>query len=277
MSGYISANEQELNSKDKERYKAYYCGLCRTLSEKYGNAGKAAISYDMAVLIMLLSDLYDCRAVFSDRLCLMHPGRHKNTQTDDIAAYAADMNMILSCYRYRNDYYETHDLISLLNMKHTERILLKLEDEYQLKCANIKCALDNIKMLNERGCTDIDMQAGSFGKVLGEVCAYRCDEWQDGLYGMGYQLGRFTYILETYADIDDDIRNKRFNPLAAAYTETGFEQYICDILTEAASKTAEYFEMMPLAENADILRNVIYSGIWSRYRNISEQRKRTAV
>ena len=32
MFGYVTANEPELKVKDYHKYKAYYCGLCQTLT-----------------------------------------------------------------------------------------------------------------------------------------------------------------------------------------------------------------------------------------------------
>lgn len=39
MFGYIMIDKPELKVKEFSRYKAYYCGLCRTLKEEYGFRG----------------------------------------------------------------------------------------------------------------------------------------------------------------------------------------------------------------------------------------------
>jgi hypothetical protein len=41
------------------RYQAYYCGLCRTLKERYGDLGRLTLSNDMTFLLILLSSLYE--------------------------------------------------------------------------------------------------------------------------------------------------------------------------------------------------------------------------
>ena len=46
MFGYVTANEPELKVKDFQRYKAYYCGLCHILKEKYGHVGQLTLTYD---------------------------------------------------------------------------------------------------------------------------------------------------------------------------------------------------------------------------------------
>ena len=40
MFGYVTIHEPELKVKDLNKYKAYYCGLCRVLKEEYGFMGQ---------------------------------------------------------------------------------------------------------------------------------------------------------------------------------------------------------------------------------------------
>ena len=47
MFGYITTNPTELPKERNERYQAFYCGLCHTLWKRYGNLGRATLSYDM--------------------------------------------------------------------------------------------------------------------------------------------------------------------------------------------------------------------------------------
>ena len=59
MYGYISINRQALSDEEYERYKAYYCGLCRALRERNGQLSRFTLSYDMTVAYLLLSALYE--------------------------------------------------------------------------------------------------------------------------------------------------------------------------------------------------------------------------
>ena len=57
MFGYVTIHEPELKVKDLNKYKAYYCGLCRVLKEDYGFMGQMTLTYDMTFAIILLSSL----------------------------------------------------------------------------------------------------------------------------------------------------------------------------------------------------------------------------
>ena len=54
MFGYVMANRPELKIREYDRYRAYYCGLCRALKKEYGLLGRLTLNYDMTFLVMLL-------------------------------------------------------------------------------------------------------------------------------------------------------------------------------------------------------------------------------
>ena len=59
MFGYITINREELKMKDFDRYRGYYCGICRELKEHYGERARMTLTYDMTFLAVLLSGLYE--------------------------------------------------------------------------------------------------------------------------------------------------------------------------------------------------------------------------
>lgn len=48
--GYIKPNIPELRVREKARYDAWYCGLCRRLGARYGTAARALLSFDCTFL-----------------------------------------------------------------------------------------------------------------------------------------------------------------------------------------------------------------------------------
>jgi hypothetical protein len=44
-----------------------------------------------------------------------------------------------------------------------------------------------------------------------------------------------------------------------------FEEYCFNILTMMMASSATSFECLPIVENSELLRNIIYSGVWTRY------------
>ena len=68
-------------------------------------------------------------------------------------------------------------------------------------------------------------------------------------------------------DRADDRKRGNFNPLEIRNEEDGEEQesFIRDVLEMLIGEAASFFEMLPLEKDLDLLRNVLYSGVWQRY------------
>ena len=79
-----------------------------------------------------------------------------------------------------------------------------------------------------------------------------------------------------YEDLKKDEKNDSYNPLR--YLEINDEQefeVLCRLMmTSMLSECAKSFERLPILLHADILRNIIYSGIWSKYEYIQLKKKK---
>ena len=54
-----------------------------------------------------------------------------------------------------------------------------------------------------------------------------------------------------------------------------FEQDCQQILKMMMAETSKVFEQLPILEDAEILRNILYAGVWTRYGQIRCRRKET--
>ncbi|MGE4486175.1 MAG: DUF5685 family protein, partial [Oscillospiraceae bacterium] len=73
MFGYVIANRENLNEEQRSRYRAYYCGICRSLREYHGIGSGLIVSYDMTFLVMLLTSLYEPETGTGNERCSVHP------------------------------------------------------------------------------------------------------------------------------------------------------------------------------------------------------------
>ena len=120
----------------------------------------------------------------------------------------------------------------------------------------------------------IDTLAGLFGRVMGEIMAVREDEWAESLRRLGFFLGKFIYICDAYEDVEADIKKGTPNPLKHRYGNPDFEEESKTILMMMMSECCREFEKLPILENVEILRNILYSGVWCRYEAAREKRMR---
>ena len=116
------------------------------------------------------------------------------------------------------------------------------------------------------------MAAGLTGEMLGEIFAWRNDEWSSDLRRMGFYLGKFIYLMDAYEDLEQDLKKGCYNPFLHLSKEPDFEEKAEHILTMMMANCCRAFERLPILSYTDILRNILYSGVWTRYNLVKQKR-----
>lgn len=272
MFGYIVVNRPELRIREFDVYHSYYCGLCRVLKKKYGRVGQMTLSYDMTFVLMLLSGLYEPETECGRSRCIMHPGKKHEYRCNELTEYVADMNMLLAQYKCLDDWKDDKKRLRLLTARILGRRTGESRRRYAHRLEQISAAMEELSRAEEQGETDLDKMAGCFGRVMALVVAWRRDEWESSLQRLGFYLGKFVYLLDAYEDIEEDLKKGLYNPLRERYGEPDFELSCRDILTMMMSACCREFEQLPILDNVEILRNILYSGVWSRYETVRKRR-----
>jgi len=273
MFGYIMINKPELKIKDFESYRSYYCGLCEALKRRHGFLGRAMLTYDMTFLVMLLSDLYDAEDAERCCRCMMHPFHKHCERKNQTSDYCADMTVLLSYHKCMDDWQDEKKLSRLLLAKLLKPKMKKAAALYPEKAAFIEKKLNQLAIVENAKNTPIDKVAKVFGEIMAEVFIYRDDFWKDELYKIGFYLGKFIYLLDAYEDIEKDLKSGDYNPFRSLYENEGFDEQVLQLMMLMMGECTDAFERLPLVEHAEILRNILYSGVWVRYSQVKEKRE----
>jgi len=260
MFGYVTINPNALGEEDKQRYQALYCGLCRQLSKSHGAAGRMTLTYDMVFLSMLLSSLYKEEEIKGVQRCPMHPLKPKPYIQSPATEYAADLSVVLAYYKCMDDWNDDHNVIALGQSKLLKECVKKAGIRYPRQCAAVASGIKRLGEIEQSGEINPDIPANCFGNMMGELFV-REDVWEPALRRMGAALGRFVYLMDAANDLRDDIRKKRYNPLTAQ-TDTDFEPMLTMLIGECTRE----FEKLPLERDGNIMRDILYSGVWMRFR-----------
>lgn len=272
MFGYIIVNKAEMKYKEFDVYHSYYCGLCRKLKEKYGVWGQLSLSYDMTFLLMLLTGLYEPDTTVSSCNCIVHPFEKHETRSNIFTEYIADMNVLFTYYKCQDDWEDEKKLLKLLYGRLLEGKTKKARELYLDKFRHIDLLVHDMTDAEKSGKADIDTMAGMFGQVMAQIVVCREDEWTENLTGFAFFLGKFIYLMDAYEDIEEDIKKGTYNPLKKIYNNPDFEEECRTILTMMMSECCREFEKLPILENVEILRNILYSGVWCRYEAVKKRR-----
>ena len=309
MFGYVVVNKPELKFREFDVYRAYYCGLCHSLSKRHGLSGQLTLSYDMTFLVILLSSLYEPEHSVTSKRCIVHP-------------YVADMKVFLSYFICLDDWHDDRSVLKLayskllkkgsigknLNNVHATsdstddgsvaatqpsavddgsvaatqpnsdsnnqnsyftadsgHLHISPDYSYKNKIEAISSLLDELGTREKMNETNVDVVAGLFGRIMQILFVPFDDIYANGLGRMGFYLGKFIYIMDAFDDVEDDVKKGRYNVFSKYYTDPDFETHVKDMLTMMMAECSDAFEMLPAVDNADILRNILYSGVWNSY------------
>lgn len=273
MFGYIVVHKPELKIREYEAYQASYCGLCQSLRRRHGKMGQMTLSFDMTFLALLLTGLYEPRTRTGVRRCPAHPLKNHPFRENSFYDYAADMNVLLTYYKCLDDWMDERKLRGLVYARLLSGKMKKIRGLYTEKVQRVEQLLSQLQRLEQKNICDIDKTAGFFGEIMAELFVCREDEWEEKLRRMGFFFGKFIYLMDAYEDIEGDLEAGRYNPLAKLYETGTFEQDCAQILKMMMSETSRTFELLPVLRDAEILRNILYAGVWTRYARIRCERK----
>lgn len=272
MFGYVNINKPELKMKDFYRYKAYYCGLCNVLRDKYGTSGQMTLSYDMTFLILLLTSLYEEEPVKSEEHCIIHPIKKHEVLVNSITEYVADMNILLTYHHLEDDWQDEKSLLAFAGSKLFVRKYRRISKQYERQTKVIVDSLDELTKCEKHGETNIDLVSRCFGELMAELFVYRKDMWEESLREMGFYLGKFIYILDAYDDLEKDKKNGSYNPLLPLSGTDTFDEEIRTMLTMMIAESTKAFERLPCLVESEILRNILYDGVWVKFEQIQKER-----
>ena len=267
--GYVTASIGELTKEEKQRYNAVYCGICRQIRLRSSSLARLGLSYDMAFLALLHMSLYEPEETSGKRACGLHPLRPRPWVDNEYIAYCADMNVALAHYSFLDDYADEGSRTALLLANRFGKGLEEIEARWPRQCEGIRTCLTQLSTLEQENCTNPDEPAQCFGMLMGELLVYREDLWAEHLRAMGQALGRFIYLVDAAVDYRKDAKKGRYNPFLAqgkGEDPALWEQY----LVLAMARCADQFERLPLVQDKPLLDNILYSGVWARFRRISK-------
>ena len=262
MFGYVIANTDDLSQEEKNRYQQIYCGLCRELGKRHGQLSRLRLNYDMTFLILLLTSLYEPYEDKGEIRCVAHPVKKHSYSRNRYAEYAADMTVALTYYKCVDDWNDEHKLSGHLYAGVLKKSYSDIKQRWPRQCEVIERCMGELTQIEENAGSP-DQATNCFGELMAELFVYEEDVWSKPLRQFGNCLGRFIYMMDAAIDYDDDKKSGSYNPIITAQKTP---KDIYEVMTVQIGMAAEIFEKLPLVEDANLMRSVIYAGVWQKYR-----------
>lgn len=281
MFGYVMPCKMELKIRDYEKFKAYYCGLCLSLKNNFGNVSRFALNYDMTFLGVLLDSLDKNKNSYINSGCIAHPiGKRLKIIDNKAIDYAAFCNTSLMYFKLLDDYEDNNSL-------HSKLLSLTIKKFVKTSDINLKPLIDYMEnKLNDLYTLEkslisfsIDEISDKFADLTGFIISYyyKEEEFKETLYNLGYNLGRWIYIIDAYDDLEEDMKKKKFNAINKAFNEGNlpYEEFVNLIrervelnLILSADSCLRALDNLPLAKNEELLYNILQLGLMEKMERI---------
>ena len=184
------------------------------------------------------------------------------------------MNVALAYLNFMDDWRDERRVMRRAEAAALSGAYSRVKEDYPARCGFIEERLEELAGIESSGETDPDAGARCFGRLMGEVFDYGLDStWGPRIRRFGEELGEFIYIMDAVVDLPEDTAHSRYNPLAK-FAEGKSEEELYALLTVLIGEASEQFELLPLVRDVDIMRNILYYGVWLRYNIEMEKRHR---
>lgn len=280
MFGYVKPFKPELKIKDYELFKSYYCGLCHSIKKLYGNLPRMSLNYDMTFLSILLEGLEENKEDFTPFKCAIHPFKNRvkiiNSSNLD---YSAHMNIALAYYKYIDDKEDDNSIKGHIGSILFKSYLKSYYNEYKDLYLDIFYHLKELNKIENSSPKNIDELSHNFNIITGKILSYsvKDEKTKNLMYNLGYNLGKWIYIIDALDDLEKDMKNQKFNGLNALYNANNvpyddFRKSILNrvefLLLSCASTCLDYINMIPLYKNKDLIYNILEFGLMDKTQEI---------
>lgn len=281
MFGYVTPLKPEMKIKDYEKFKSYYCGLCHSIKDTFGSIPRLSLNYDMTFLSILFDSLTEEKTDYSEFRCSIHPTKKRiKVVNNNSLKYTAFLNIALFYYKLLDDVYDEKSVKAEILSRMLMLSKKKFDKDYPLINNKIKNELNRLNNEEKRTDATIDELSDPFANLTGYIIQNYpfplhndSIELRETLYTLGYNLGKWIYIIDALDDLPKDLEKNKFNAFYSSMNNgektaddffAAHKERITFSLMTSSSNCYNAFKSIQFNKNIDILENILCYGIMDR-------------
>lgn len=275
MFGYVTPCKMELKIKDYEKFRGYYCGVCKAIKSNIGNLPRFVLNYDMTFLAILLDSLEDKKIKYGKEHCWVHPIKKKIfVKESNSVIYAAYINTILGYYKLIDNSKDDNSIKGGILSKGLIPYIKKYPDNILSKKEVVEEKLNTLYKLEATAENrNLDELSHPFADLTGYILSSYYNDKFPELYKLGYNLGKWIYVIDAYDDLEKDMKGNKFNGINGALNTdkkefVTFQKEISErvdfLLTTCAAECLHSLNKIPLKKNQDLLYNILQYGLMEK-------------
>ena len=267
MFGYVRPEKPDLLIRDFTAYKAIYCGLCKTIGRRCGQVPRAAVTYDMTFLSLLLLALSPRPLALKLESCVLNPLKKKPVaESDPVLEYAADLTCLLAFYSAKDDAADDRPVRGRMAAFLFAPSAGKAGRRHPELNTWIKEKLDHLNRSEREGC--LEETAACFGAILkrivleGYALLKREDDQVSALLlgDAADALGRWVYLLDAIDDLEHDRKKGNANHFLSMPEKEALSLAQA-LLIEAEARVDRNLALLPYEQMGRLVYNIVTIGL----------------
>ena len=265
MFGYVRPLRDELKCRDFDLYRATYCGLCRTMRQRYGLLAPMFLNFDFTFLALLLSPVEErfepCRG-----RCHANPLRKRPMcQQSQPLCLAADESVVLTYWKLRDSAKDGKGIKAFA----AKALAWLLKPAYRKAAERtpyfdrkVISALGELERLEQGNCASMDQTADTFARLLQAAAPETGDPMKDKpVKLLLYHLGRWIYLIDARDDLEEDREEGNYNPLLLRFGENCDDEVLNLTLEHSLNLARSSLNILELGCRRDIIENILCLGL----------------
>ncbi len=286
MFGYIRVYTPDLRVSEYETYKSAYCGFCKQLGRDYGQLWRFTLSYDFAFVKLLLEGLKEGKVTACKKRCIAHPFHKRYCMAcDDSDRLLSAAAVLLSSAKIADNiedsrffgrlFWKFIAFITGFSVRKAARDFpLLVQAAGDLTKAQ-KQAEHHEQVTRDRAADPTgQMMALFFEQLSPDAVQKRI------LHELGYQIGRYVYFIDALDDLEKDKKKGNFNPFLLGMHREWSQQKqeikagALATINRCIGGAIEAYELLEIHHMKKILDNILYFGLQTTAKTVSEKEKK---
>lgn len=272
--GYVKPNIPELRVREKQRYEAWYCGLCRRLGKRCGQTARLLLSYDGAFLAMFVSAVSGFESPCEKHTCPTRPLAKKKLMVsgeNPALDYAADVCAILAAFKLDDDVRDGRPLRAAAKLP-LAAAFRKAKRNSPAVYALVSERLGELTEIEKEREPSPDLAANCFGELMRGVFENAPSGETGGknravLSEFGFWLGRVIYLLDAWDDREKDAKRGLYNPFCLCGTSKEDAEYAVNLSINSA--ISAYHLLEAAHPDLRIVENILHEGFFAVFDGIT--------
>ena len=267
MFGYVRAVPSVLDEGEKQRYEGVYCGLCRTLGDRYGFLARFILNYDFVFLAMLLGEEGSGKNLPCCP-CPIHPWKKKHCWVKSPALdAAADESVILTWWKLRDSLLDggwKERLVSRLACLCLKRAYRRAAERRPEFDSAVQSCLEELHGMERENLPSLDRPADTFARILQAAATETEPPARNrAVSQILYHVGRWIYLADAWDDLAEDRKSGSYNPILARFGDEAEQQgdYLRETMRVSLGIADTAFSLLEWGEWEVLLKHIIGTGL----------------